>query len=275
MKIGFLTSVLRNRSFEGIVSWASEEGFECLEVSTAHLPPDRVLKKGEAETIKAELAERKVEISSLAHYSNMLLPDKGERKRAVEYLKRIIDSASALGVEVVCTMAGMPVEGKSKEQTLVEDFRETFRPLLRYAERQGIKIALENWFPTLVQHLELWELALECGESENLGFNFDPSHLYWQGIDYLFAVEHFGERIFHTHAKDTEVREDRLKIVGNQAQGWWRYCIPGFGGIDWGAYIARLRLVGYDGVLSIEHEDSTFTPEEGLLKGKAYLSLFA
>lgn len=275
MKVGFLTSVFGQRSFDGIVAWASEQKFDALEVSTHHLPPERVLDKGEADRIKANLAQKRIEISSLAHYSNLLLPDTAERAKAVDRFKMVLDAAAALNVKVVCTMAGMPVPGKSKDQTLREDFAQVFKPLLKYADASGIKIAMENWYPTLIQNLELWQLALDCGEYDNLGFNFDPSHLYWQGIDYLYAVDEFGNRIFHTHAKDTEIKADRLRIVGNQVGGWWRYCIPGYGGIQWGQYIARLRGVKYEGVLSIEHEDWTFTPETGLIKGRDYLRQLA
>lgn len=109
---------------------------------------------------------------------------------------------------------------------------------------------------------------------ENMGLNYDPSHLLHQGIDYLEAVERFKDRIFHTHAKDTEVKQHVLRWVGNQSRGWWRYVIPGFGEVNWGVYIARLRSIGYDDVLSIEHEDGAFGVEEGFIKGQRYLSQF-
>jgi sugar phosphate isomerase/epimerase len=111
-------------------------------------------------------------------------------------------------------------------------------------------------------------------EADNFGLNFDPSHLLWQDIDYLHAVEVFGPRIFHTHAKDTEIMQRRRAWVGNQASGWWRYVIPGLGAVDWGAYIACLRRVGYNGVLSIEHEDSAVGREEGFMIAARYLRQF-
>jgi sugar phosphate isomerase/epimerase len=108
----------------------------------------------------------------------------------------------------------------------------------------------------------------------NLGLNFDPSHLHWQGIDYLEAVDWFKDRIFHTHAKDVEIKRHMLRWVGNQSGGWWRYVIPGYGEINWGVYIARLRAAGYNGVLSIEHEDSAFGVEEGFIKGQRHLAQY-
>jgi len=98
---------------------------------------------------------------------------------------------------------------------------------------------------------------------DNFGLNFDPSHLVWQGIDYLQAVEVFAKRIFHTHAKDTEIVQHKLRWLGCLEGGWWRY------------YIARLRRNGYDGILSIEHEDSALGREEGFIKGLQHLRQFA
>jgi sugar phosphate isomerase/epimerase len=145
---------------------------------------------------------------------------------------------------------------------------------VRFAAAHKVKIAFENWTATNIQHLGHWQRVFELVPDANVGLNFDPSHLFWQQIDYLEAVERFGPRIFHTHAKDTEVLEHRRREVGVNGGGWWRYVIPGYGEIDWGVYISRLRRVGYDGVLSIEHEDSTLGREEGFRKGQRHLALF-
>ena len=114
----------------------------------------------------------------------------------------------------------------------------------------------------------------EVVPQKNLGLNFDPSHLLWQDIDYIYAVEKFADRIFHTHGKDTEINDMRKRTVGNQGSGWWRYVIPGLGRVKWGEYIAALRRHGYNGVISIEHEDGAVEREEGFLIGKKYLEQF-
>jgi sugar phosphate isomerase/epimerase len=190
-------------------------------------------------------------------------------------VKRAVDAAVLLGVDVVCTLAGMPVPGKSKMQTIEEDCAAVFAPLAAYAESKGVKLALENWYATNIQHLGHWQRLFEVVPSASFGLNFDPSHLAWQGIDYLHAVETFAPRIFHTHAKDTEINEARKAWVGNQHDtGWWRYVIPGLGVIRWGEYIAALRKNGYNGVLSIEHEDGAVGREEGFLTGKKYLEQY-
>ncbi len=123
-------------------------------------------------------------------------------------------------------------------------------------------------------HLGQWELMFDLVPDENFGLNFDPSHLLVQDIDYLAAVDEFAERIFHTHAKDTEVRYNQKGYLGTNTDDWWRFVIPGFGEIDWGVYISRLRHNGFDGVLSIEHEDNAWPREAGFVKGLEHLRQF-
>ncbi len=276
MEIGLLTAPFRDKSLEWVIDWASENGFQALEVAAGpgsrHLDPN-AFSAGKAKEIRARLADRGVRISSLAFYDNLL--DSGRRTQLAKDMKNVIKAAVMLEVDVVCTMAGFPMPGKDRTKTIAQDVPGVFRPLAKFAADRGIKIAFENWTETNIRNLADWRQIFEVLPEPNVGLNFDPSHLYWQGIDYLEAVDMFANRIFHTHAKDTEVRQHVLQLVGNQSGGWWRYVIPGFGDINWGVYISRLRRVGYNGVLSIEHEDSNFSPEEGFLKGAMYLSQFA
>jgi sugar phosphate isomerase/epimerase len=278
VEIGFLTAPLRDRPLEKVIAFAAEHGFQALEVmagpGSPHLDPSGFTKTRAAQ-IKRALKASGVRISSLAHYANVLPPGEQERKQAVATLEAVMEAAEMLEVDIVCTMAGMPVPGKDRLKTLKEDFPKVFRPLAKRAAKAGLKIAFENWTATNLMNLEMWDLCFEMVPDENVGLNFDPSHLYWQQIDYLEAVDRYAKRIFHTHAKDTEVRQHLLRRLGNQVHGWWRYVIPGYGDINWGVYIVRLRRAGFNGVLSIEHEDFAFGPEEGLLKGQRYLSLFA
>ena len=270
MFVGLLTAPLRDWSFKKVVEWASKNGFKGLEVpvspSSSQLDIDRVLNGG-ADEIKRLLAENNIKITGLAFYSIKILEDPEDQK----FLKRMIEAASALGVDVVCTFSGRPMDGKDREKTLREDFPEVFGPIVDEAKDHGVKIALENWFGTNLQGLNHFQAVVDALPSDNLGFNFDPSHLFWQQIDYIEAVHRFGDRIFHTHAKDTEILPFRLREVGVLGSEWWRYRIPGWGGINWRSYITALREVGYDYVLSIEHEDRFFGPEEGFIKGKEYL----
>ncbi len=179
-----------------------------------------------------------------------------------------------LGVPTVCMLAGFPVEGMSKIETIRKVLPKVFRPILTHARRRKVNIALENYFATCLQGLDTFECLFDAIPDENFGLNYDPSHLYHQQCDHLVPVSMFGPRIFHTHAKDTLVDKAKRAHVGVLGGGWWRYVIPGFGNIDWGEYISHLRMNGYDGVLSIEHEDGSQTREEGFARGAWYLEQF-
>ena len=270
MFVGMLSSPLREWSFKDLVDWASKSGFRGLEMAVSpslkQLDVDRILGGGAGE-VRRILADKDVEITSLAFYSLKILESPEDQK----FLEKVIEAASVLDVKVVCTLAGGPKAGKDKKQTIMEDFPKVFGPLADKAENHGLKIAFENWFATNLQGLDHFQAVLKAVPSSVLGFNFDPSHLFWQQIDYIEAVHRFGDRIFHTHAKDTEILPFRLREIGVLGRGWWRYRIPGWGDINWTAYITALKEVGYDYVLSIEHEDPFFSPEEGFIKGKEYL----
>jgi sugar phosphate isomerase/epimerase len=275
--IGLLSAPLRDRPLDWVFGFARENGFGALEVvagpGSNHLDTT-ALDDEQVRRVKKLVEESGVRISGLAHYMNLLDPDEGKRSQVIEDMESVIDTAAALGIEVVCTLAGMPMPGKDRMATIEEDFPSVFTPLTAYAGEKGVKIAFENWFATNIQNLAHWKRVFEVVPAANLGLNYDPSHLLWQGIDYLEAVEQFRERIFHAHAKDTEIKQHVLRRLGNQSMDWWRYCIPGYGEVDWGVLIARLRDVGYDGVLSIEHEDRAFGAEEGFIKGQRYLAQY-
>ena len=275
MQVGILTSRFGATPLEDIIAFAGNNGFDALEVASgpgaAHIDTANFTDSRAAE-IQKLLDANSVVISSLAWYNDMTNP--GNREETAKSFRQLVDAAKKLNVNVVCTLAGMPVAGKDKLKTIEEDCAAVFPPLVEYAADKGIKIALENWYATCLQGLAQFDRMFEAVPHESFGLNFDPSHLMWQGIDYVGAVERYAKRIFHTHAKDTEVRDDKLAYLGNQMGGWWRYVVPGFGRVKWGEYIAALRRVGYDGVLSIEHEDGAIGTEEGFIKGKNYLRLF-
>lgn len=277
MEIGLLTAPFGGEPLEVVAAFAGEHGFAALEVAAGpgskHIDITNFT-QAEAERVLELLERRALRISSVAFYTNTTPAAPQERIKVIDLLKKAIDVAKMLDVDVVCTLGGMPVPSKDKFKTIESEGKEVFTQVAEYAGERGVKIALENWYATNMQGLEQWRCMFEAIPHENFGLNFDPSHLIWQGIDYISAVHHFGKRIFHTHAKDTEIREDKLRWLGNQQMGWWRYVIPGFGAVRWGEYISALRAVGYDGVLSIEHEDNAFSREEGFLAGKRYLSQF-
>jgi len=268
MEVGFLTACMGKEPLEKIIAWAGKNGIRKLQVIQSHLGPDT--EKRDAAIAKT-LAAAGVTLSSVAAYDGGLCRDP---KKGLANLKVAIDRCVRLGTDVCCALAGLPPEGMTKEQAIDGPFTDVFGPACAYAAKKGIRIALENWFATLIAHFDQWDRVLERVPAANLGFNYDPSHLLWQGIDYLAGVEKYGPRIFHTHAKDTEIRDEVVRRVGIQGPDWWRYVIPGLGRVRWGEYVARLRRVKYDGVLSIEHEDGTIGAKEGVLLGKRYLEQY-
>ena len=277
MKVGFFTAILRNLKFEQVLEWASKHGFELIEVYSApgspHIDPSKDLSR--ASEIKKLLEKYNVGISAISYHPNNLHPDLEKRKEFNEHLKKCIEMAYKLEVNVVSTFAGSPAHYLSADLNyLLDEFEKVFKEIVKYAEDRNVKIAFENcpaggW--NLAYNPTMWDLLFERVPSDNLGLNLDPSHLVWQFIDYVSVARKYGKKIFHTHAKDTEVLYDKLSEVGIYGRGWWRYRIPGWGEIDWRAYITALREGGYDFVLSIEHEDPVFKPIEGVLLGKKYL----
>ena len=272
MYLGLLTARFKEeKDLAAIASWAGKAGYKGLEVATRHLDLDSVL-ADDGVAVKKLLAQNGLRISSLAHYSNFNRNNTPEKYTA--QMGKVMAAAETLGVDTVCTLAGFPAPGKDKMKTIREDIPGVFTPIAEEAGKKGLKIAFENWFMTNLQHLDHFRALTEVLPQKNVGFNFDPSHLLWQEIDYIAAVEEFRDRIFHIHVKDVAVRRDRRSRLGVLERGWWRYVIPGFGEIHWGRFVLALKEAGYDGVLSVEHEDRAFDAESGFAAALKQLSAF-
>jgi len=288
---------MRNIALEDIVKWAAENGFEALEVACVYLPTSERVKGGinannmgdeEVARIKKLFADNGIMISSLANYQNNLDPDKERRERYHEGLKKAIEAAQKLEVESVGTFVGRDPNKTIDEN--IELFKSVFPEFVNYAEERGVKLVIENcpmegWQKeglagNIAYSPDIWEEMFEAIPNDNFGLNLDPSHLYWLGVDYIQAVKDFADRILHTHAKDTEIMYDKqawVSILSRYGRRWWRYRIPGLGEIDWTRFVSTLVEVGYDGVLSIEHEDPVWEGEEekvkkGLILGKRHLA---
>jgi sugar phosphate isomerase/epimerase len=290
MKLGFFTAALGQLSLEQIADWASTNGFEALEIAcwpagagserryagVSHIDVD-TLDVASATRIRSMLAQRGLTISSLGFYPNNLDPDRETRAHANNHLKKVIDAAQMLGVGVVGTFIGRD-KTKSVPDNL-EIFAQVWPGLVQYAGARGIKIAIENC-PMIFSYDEwpggtnlastpaIWREMFRIIPDENFGLNLDPSHLVWQLIDYERCVYDFADRIFHAHAKDMEIRRDGLYEHGVLAlgMGWQVPRLPGLGEVRWDRFIAALYAVGYDAVLSIEHEDRKFEGSEELVK---------
>lgn len=276
MKVGMLTAPFGQEELEVVLDFAESASIPCLEVvaqpGSRHIDP-AALSAERVKAVRAALEERMLEISSLAYYTSDIT--KHNRVAQVQtHAKKTIDAAVRLGVPTVCMLCGFPADGMSKIDTIRKVLPKAFKPILAHARKKKITIAIENWFATCLQGIDTFEALFKAIPDENFGLNYDPSHLYHQECDHLLPITLFKDRIFHTHAKDTLVDKAVRARVGVLGAGWWRYVIPGFGNINWGEYVSHLRRNGYDGVLSIEHEDATQTREEGFLRGAWHLEQY-
>ncbi len=274
MHVGILTTPLRTRPLPETVAWAAGQGIRALEVDVR---PGTALDAATADDaavagVREALAAHGLRISGLACYVPLVGVPEEQGVRSRRAVEAAIALAARLEVGTVCALAGFPVEGKDRARTIAEDLPGVFRPLLDLAGRHGVRLALENWYRTVAQAPDHFRAIFDALPDAHFGLNFDPSHLDWQGIDPSAAAREFRDRIFHVHAKDVAVDPVRLARVGVLGDGWWRYTLPGYGRIRWGEFITTLRDIGYDDVLSIEHEDRAFPPEEGFVKAARYLN---
>jgi len=306
MKLGFLTACLPQATLDKLISWAAKQGFAALELAAWPVESDRDYQAGqidaahfgkkEAERIKKMLEDHKMIISAMAYYDNNLHPDLPKRNYFLTHLKKVINAAQLLDVKLVGTFVGGRADKTPRE--MMKEIGEVFRDLTKYAADHNVNLMIENcpmenWVKfglpgNFAYSPELWEALFNEVPAENFGLNFDPSHLYWLGIDYLRAVREFAPKIFHVHAKDTEYLPEghyRYGIFGRQLEpipwksGWWRYRIPGLGNINWNRFISTLQESGYNYVISIEHEDPVWEGSEekvknGLKLGLKHLSQF-
>jgi sugar phosphate isomerase/epimerase len=290
MKLGFLTACMPERPLEEIAAWAGDHGYEALELAAwpavgdrpftaTHVKADQF--EGEAERVSAALSEHGLALSALAYYDNNLHPDPAEREAVNLHVRACIDAAAALG--------GVPVGtfiGRDPRASVAENLRQAesvFPPLVAHAGERGVKLMIENcvmegWHPdgypgNLAYSPELWEWMFELG----LYLNFDPSHLLWLGIDPVEALRPYVGRLAHAHAKDAETfpaERNRFGFFGRTStreqdpwdMGWWRYRLPGLGQVDFRHYVDALYEGGFEGTLSVEHEDPVWGGSPGLVE---------
>ena len=307
MKLGIFTALFQDRPLPEALHLIAELGYEAVELpawrGNRHLDLDAVLDDG-GRGLRNLVKEFGLEISALSdgREGQLVLgpqdwtvdkwaPVEGVTERikyGTERLKRAAQAAGALEVGVVTGFVGSPVWDKwynypsTNERAYElawELFAQRVNPILDEFERCGVRFAFEVHPTEIAYNLETAEHALEVlDDRSGFGFNFDPSHLVWQGIDPVVFIKRLGKRIFHAHAKDGEVQQDEVKRSGVLSGGSWtrpdrgfRFRVPGWGDVDWRRVISALAAVGYDNVLSFEHEDPVMSPEDGCEKAIAFL----
>lgn len=306
MKIGIITESLSDMPFTEALDWISAQGIQAVEIPTGnfsqgkHCPLDKLVDDtGTQEEFMRAIESRGLILSALNCSGNLLDPHPKRGKLYQDVFHKTVEAAGKLGLDTVVTMSGCPGEpgGSEYPNWPVHPWQNEFRELCewqwekviqpfwknagKFASDRGVKIAIEMHPGQSVYNtrglLRLREIAGPC-----LGANLDPSHLFYQGMDPMVVIRTLGENfIFHVHAKDTKINRYETSVNGGfdirpmsmVSERSWAYRTLGFGhGADWWCdFLSELRLVGYDGVLSIEHEDPVMSSKEGITKSVKFL----
>lgn len=306
MKLGVFAVVFGDQPFEQVLDYVTSHGVQAVEigcggyVGDAHLKPARLLDDPAAtQRFKEAIASRGLTVSALSAHANPLhpKPEIGEAHRA--YIKNGILMAEKLDVDTFVTFSGCPGGGPGDltpnwvtcpwppdfsetvkwqwEEVLIPYWKET----MKFAEDHGVRVAIEMHPGFCVYAVEHVLALRDAVGSAFLGANFDPSHLFWQGVDPVYAIRALGDAIFHFHAKDTVIDPVNTNVNGvldtksykDYIHRSWIFRTVGYGHGEevWRAMVSNLRLVGYDGALSIEHEDGLMSKAEGFEKAAAFL----
>ena len=305
MRVGVFTPLLSNLSLDEVIRKLTQLNIDHLELPTgnyvgdAHCKLSMLDSSTQLREFKKKLEDYGVKISALSSHGNPLHPDPNRAQHDREVSRKTILLAEKLGVPVVVDFSGCPGDGPSAKapnwvtcpwppeysEVLRWQWDEVVAPYwtehARFAAEHGVKVAVEM-HPGFVVYNPDTLLKLRSIAGPSIGCNFDPSHLFWQNIDPIAAVRLLGDAIFHVHAKDTQLYGSNLARAGVldtkpytevRERSWlFRTCGYGHGSEWWREFVSTLRMYGYDYVLSIEHEDSLMSAEEGLKKSSAFLN---
>jgi len=306
MKLGVFTCLLSNLPLAEALAYFKSLGLEMVEIGcagypgNAHANPEELLgDPAKLAQFKKTIADSGMEISAFSCHANPLHPNK---EIAAEFDKGMRDTvllAEACGVSQINTFSGCPGDSEDAKgpnwvtcpwppdflEILEWQWNEKLIPywkdFVQFAKAHGVdKIALELHPGFCVYNTESL-LKLRAAVGPEIGANFDPSHLLWQGMDPIACIRAMGDAIFHFHAKDTKVDAMNtavngvldLKPYGDEINRSWIFRSVGYGrdAAYWKEIVSNLRMVGYDYAISIEHEDSLMSQNEGLSKAVALL----
>ena len=307
MKIGLYTDSLHDLSFTDALDWCVDNGVEAVEIGTGGFSPKPhcdLQMLLDSENARSEflgaIESRGLNLSALNCNGNPLDPDPVRRKSHEGDFFKTIEAANKLGIDVVVAMSGCPgdKDGGTTPNWVVHPHQEEFLELLEwqwdevvtpfweraghFASEHGVKVAIEM-HPGCVVYNTRTMLRLREVAGKNIGANFDPSHLFYQGMEPLVVIAALGKDfVFHVHAKDTRLDPQEMEFtggldprpfIGNPGVRAWEYRTLGYGhGVRWWCdFVSILRLNGYDGSLSIEHEDEVMGAREGIIKSIEFL----
>ncbi|MFV0556753.1 MAG: sugar phosphate isomerase/epimerase family protein [Lactovum sp.] len=295
MKLGLVSAILDQSTFEEMIDIVVENKLNCVEVAcwpqgkaarryagVSHIDVANLTAE-KAEELKTYAKSKSVEISSLAYYPNPLDEDLEKRQEVINHLYVLIDAAALMDVNMITTFIGrMPSKSISEN---LKEVKKVWTDILEYAQKKSVKVAIENC-PMLFTEDEwpggqnlftspaIWRQVFEVLPFENLGINYDPSHFIWQNIDYIAPLYEFKEKIFHVHYKDIKIYKEKLNDVGVMATPlqYMSPKLPGLGDVDWGKYVSALTDIGYAGYSCIEVEDKAFEKDFEAVKKSITLS---
>jgi sugar phosphate isomerase/epimerase len=302
IKLGFVSAILADQTFEEVISFAGQTGYSCVEImcwpagkaerryaGITHIDVT-TLSRTRIKEIRDLLEQKGVGISGLGYYPNPLEVDKKNASRYITHIKKVIDAAGKLELRNVNTFIGRDHRGSIEDN--FKRFRKVWPPIVKHAEKRGVKIGIENcpmfftndeWpgGKNLASSPAIWRRLFKEIPSKNFGLNYDPSHLVWQFMDYIKPIYEFKNRIFHVHIKDAKVLRDQLNDVGILATplSFHRPKLPGLGDVDWGKFFSALTDIGYKGVACVEVEDRSYEGplhlrKQSLVQSREYLKQF-
>ena len=307
MKLSVFAVLLADKSLDEACKYLADSGVQAVEIGCggfpgkAHCNPEELLKddKKIAE-FKNTIEKHGLEIAALSTHGNAVHPDPAVAKVFHDDFVNTVLLAEKLGIDRVITFSGCP-GGSPEDKTpnwvtcpWPDDFSHIveyqwnevlvhyWKKMTAFAAEHGIKkIAFEMHQGFCVYNPETLMKLRNLVGSDLIGANFDPSHLFWQGIDPVYAIRYLGKAIYFFHAKDTKIDEINTKThgvldtkhYGDEIHRSWIFRSVGYGHDYqvWKDMMSALRMVGYDDAISIEHEDSLMTPNEGLQKAIAFL----
>ena len=305
MKLGVFTVLFGSKPFEEMLDYVAGLGVEAVEIGTGAYPgdayckPDELLASGSTlKAFKQAIKRRGLVISALSCHGNPIHPQPKRARQDHETFVSTVRLAKALDVDTVITFSGCPGGDATSQQPnwivspwppefskmLDWQWRERVTPYWKQAAKTaraaGVRVAIEM-HPNFVAYNPESMLRLRDIAPKVIGCNFDPSHMIWQQIDVTSAVRALADSIFHVHAKDCRVDAANTMVNGvldaknytREMERSWIFRTVGYGSdtLFWKDMVSTLRMAGYDDVLSIEHEDSLMSGDEGLKKAVAFL----
>ena len=305
MRVGVFTPLLSQLPLEDVLKKLKANQIDTVELGTGNYPGDAHCKlsmldnPGELHDFKSKLDDHGIGISALSCHGNPLHPNEEHARHDYEVSCKTIRLAEKLGVPVVVDFSGCPGDSPNAKwpnwvtcpwppdylEILKWQWDEVVAPYwvkqARFAEDHGVKVAIEM-HPGFVVYSPETMLKLRAIAGKAVGCNYDPSHMFWQGIDPIAAIRILGDCILHVHAKDAQIYERNLPLTGvldtksytDERNRAWIFRTVGYGHGEgwWREFASTLRMFGYDYVLSIEHEDSLLSPEEGLTRAASFLN---